>query len=302
MTARTHGVHAGAEATGQADHRDALMQAVVTARDGGARDPDRPGTRPCSRRRTPHAPVRMALGSMRFAVLPALVATATLLLGGCARKADLTPASSARLDPYHPETGVSEVDGVSAVIEADAWNGRRDVVQHVTPLHVTIQNDGERPLRLRYSEVALISMDGHRYSALPPFEMTGTVDEPVATTTTPVLEPAFGYRGFYVAPYYHPLYPSIDAYAHAFRYDPTYNRHYTTYWRKLFLPTDYMLANALPEGVVEPGGSVSGYLYFERVDPGARRVVFRYDLVNALEGEMFGTLTLPFRVSSASAY
>ena len=59
-----------------------------------------------------------------------------------------------------------------------------------------------------------------------------------------------------------------------------------------------MRIQALPQGVVESGGEVSGFIYFEKVDPEERRVRFRLDLAEAEEGTIFGTATIPFRVEN----
>jgi hypothetical protein len=58
-----------------------------------------------------------------------------------------------------------------------------------------------------------------------------------------------------------------------------------------------MIAEVLPEGVLEPGGRVEGFLYFERVDPQAPRVRFRADLTSADTGEVFGEVSIPFTVN-----
>jgi hypothetical protein len=56
-----------------------------------------------------------------------------------------------------------------------------------------------------------------------------------------------------------------------------------------------MIVKALPEGVLEPGGRVTGFVYFEEVED-VPRVRFVAQLVNASTGARFGTLTIPFVV------
>jgi hypothetical protein len=54
-----------------------------------------------------------------------------------------------------------------------------------------------------------------------------------------------------------------------------------------------MLDRALPDGVVEPGGRVGGFLYFQRLErPGP--FTFSVDLVDAKTGQRFGAITIPF--------
>ena len=109
-------------------------------------------------------------------------------------------------------------------------------------------------------------------------------------------DPRFHHHGFYVAPYYRKVYPSVHSYARPFAHDPHYHAHYYSYWRTVDLPTTRMRELALPEGVVEPGGSVSGWMYFERVDPDDRSATFRMDLVDAESAREIGMITIPFAV------
>jgi hypothetical protein len=111
-----------------------------------------------------------------------------------------------------------------------------------------------------------------------------------------VVEPAIQYHNFSIAPHYTPIYPRMAAYAGPFYYDPVYLRHYYEYWSRIPLPTAEMLRCALPPGVIRPNGSVSGFLYFERVDPGTYRVRFRADLIDAGNGKRLGEIRIPFTV------
>lgn len=47
---------------------------------------------------------------------------------------------------------------------------------------------------------------------------------------------------------------------------------------------------------MDSGGYIEGFVYFERVDPLARGVVFEYDLVDADDGEEIATAQLRFDV------
>ncbi len=82
-----------------------------------------------------------------------------------------------------------------------------------------------------------------------------------------------------------------------FSFDSEYYGFYNDYWRNIELPTQEMLDRALPEGSLEDGGRVEGFVYFEKVDPDqVERVVFRFDLIDAQTGGIFGTLSIPFVV------
>jgi hypothetical protein len=101
-----------------------------------------------------------------------------------------------------------------------------------------------------------------------------------------------------VAPLYGPLYPGLPTEAGGFFYDPFYYGRYGDYWRRVELPTPAMVRHALPESVISPGGSVDGYLYFEKVNTEVPRVRFRMDPLNSDRGAI-GTVEIPLVVSAA---
>lgn len=226
-----------------------------------------------------------------------LMALASAAATGCAMRTDLTPA--AKTLPGAPETAVSSIDGISMKVESDSWTGREEVAAHVTPVKVRIENDSSSDVRMDYGDFALVAPNGKRYAALPPYGVEGTVAEPVLTSSyTPLTRPGFHYENFFVAPYYAPVYPGMIPYAgvHHYWYDPTYYAHYYDYWAHIPLPTPAMLQQALPPGVIEPDGEVSGFLYFERVGMGIERVHLRADLVDADDGRRMGEIRIPFTV------
>jgi hypothetical protein len=230
-----------------------------------------------------------------------MVSTMILAVGlamaptGCVTSPELTPAPAA--STLGDDTAVTRVEGVRVTAESDAWEGGAPITREVTPVKVTIENDHGRAVRIRYSDFALVSPKGSRYAALPLYRIEGTVEEPTLSTGYPPLPaPGFYSRGFSVAPAYAPLYPNLAAAPASFYSDPYYNRRYTTYWQDVDLPTMKMRIQALPEGRIEDGGEVSGFIYFERVDPDVDRVRFRLDLAEADDGTVFGTVTIPFRV------
>lgn len=57
-----------------------------------------------------------------------------------------------------------------------------------------------------------------------------------------------------------------------------------------------MLAQGIPEGVLEPKGHISGFLYFDKLPENLERLTFESDLVNAQTGESFGTIRIPLLV------
>jgi hypothetical protein len=65
----------------------------------------------------------------------------------------------------------------------------------------------------------------------------------------------------------------------------------------LKLPTPEMRQRVIPEGVVNSGGNLDGWLFFEKVeDENLDRVMFRADLVDAETGKKFAEVRIPFLV------
>ncbi len=225
-----------------------------------------------------------------------LVILVTAALGACASYPQLEPAPGATLANGHRV--VSEVDGVDVSVRTDAWKSDRSVLRYTTPVQVTVENHSDRPVTLRYQDFALVADDGRVFSALPPFEIEGTIREPAGRVLAhPIYRtPGFIYDRFYVSPYYRHFYPSLTPFPGRFYYDPFYYDTYFTVWRDVDLPTDEMLERALPEGVVQPAGRVSGLIYFQPVDRRADTVEFRFDLVDSSDGDVFGEVSIPLQV------
>lgn len=222
-----------------------------------------------------------------WSLCAAIVAAAA---GGCA--AELEPAPGAEL--VAEDAAIEREAGVEIVAAADAWRGYPDDLDAMlTPVLVTITNNSEADLQIRYEYFTLDYPAGGHFAALPPFQISGTTAERVATTG-PVM-PYGPVVGFGVAPYLSPWYPGWSVYGGPFPYSTGYYGTYYDSFSRIVLPTGDMIQKALPEGVLAPGGRVSGFIYFEEVE-GARRVDFVAHLVNAGTGKEFGELRIPFLV------
>lgn len=227
-------------------------------------------------------------GSCRLAVVA--VAGIAFACGGPVR---LQPAATA-LQAREIEDAVLGRDrGVEVIAQAGDFPGNVPIEEEVTPLRVMIRNRSEGPLQVRYSAFRLTLPGGVEFHAIPPTEVSGVVE-----LTSPGLQPGFGYADFYTAPYYGRYFTGIEPYAGPFAYDGAYYSTYRPYWEMTaVLPTDDMLERALPEGVIDVGGSVDGYLYFEKVnaDEGTT-VTLKVELRSASDHEVVTRLSLPFVV------
>lgn len=230
-------------------------------------------------------------------LLPVLVVV-LILLAGCAQT-KLAPAPQAQRVPGKELAAVAQTAGVRMVVEAGAWSGHPDnLAQELTPLRVTIDNGSDQPLRVRYEDFAIETGKGVRYTPLPPLRIQGTVieqaDRPVRFPRYAVT-PRFAYSGFYLAPWYSPYYPNLRAWSHPWAFSPFYYDTYYPRWT-VKLPTPDMLEMAIPEGVIEPGGRVSGFLYFPDIAARVERVTFSAELMQGREGQRLGALEVPFVV------
>lgn len=216
-----------------------------------------------------------------------LTAVATLGLAGCASR-QLVPAPQAQLMPDRHDTAVAESDGVRTTVQSQAWSGSpASLPQQITPLHVTVVNHSDRPVRIAYDDFTLTGSSGFTYSALPPYEITGSVLEPV-------MVPRFSYSGFYVAPFYRPFYPGVPVWAASpWRYNRYYYNRAWADW-PVRLPTRDMREKAIPAGVLQPGGRVSGFLYFPKLPRETTTVTFKQSLVDSNTQQAIAAVEVPF--------
>lgn len=243
--------------------------------------------------------------------LPILVLVASTMWLGCVVEPYLRPAHGALLASSGSTAAIAEGQGVRMVINTHAWvKNPSDLDHFMSPVHVAITNHSGHRLRLAYRDVALVGDDGFRSPALDlvPGQMPVSA-APSAVTDgitlvdyhparpvgppRPPLPPRFHHRRFYVAPHFRPWYPGLFIWPQLFIYDPgAYHRHA---W-PLQLPTDDMLAEGLPEGVIDDGGQIDGFLYFQRPPPRAFTLRFELTLVDADTQQPFGGLAIPLSV------
>lgn len=220
----------------------------------------------------------------------AVTAMATL---GCSRGLDLAPAATADRVVGLDDAARAASNDVEVVVQADDWPGDAPIDMAVTPLRVRIENRGDIPVRIRYADFELVGSSGETYRALPPYKIEGVVPRMVGTYDP--IYPSIDYYGFGVAPPYSPVYPGMRAFSGPFDYYPGYYDNYYRDWQDL--PTTDMLVRAIPEGVLQPGGHIEGYLYFQPVDADEETSIrFVSELVDADTGGEVARLTVPFVV------
>ncbi len=214
---------------------------------------------------------------------------------GCQQRQELEPADETVTTP-EDDTARTAKHGVTMEADGDAWTGDSTVVKMVTPMYVTITNNSGKPLSLRYSNFALLGAVD-RYAVLPPIAVELVDYEPVLVDEGILVEePLFTYTNFYLAPYYDPIYPDIEAYDADVVFDEAHYARYVPVWDAMELPTDEMIAWALPEGVLPDGGEISGFLYFEYLEEQEEAVEFFAQLENADTHDLFGAINISYEV------
>jgi hypothetical protein len=202
----------------------------------------------------------------------------------------LAPAPSAITVAGPGHGAEATVAGIRTEARAEAWKwDPKDLTSKATPILVELENNGSRPVLIRYNRFHLTSNTGKQFAAMPPYDIRGTIQE-----SHTVRNPYYPYHGFAVAPYLVRWYPRYRAYDGVFAYDASYYDPYMTRFHQVRLPTAEMVQRALPEGVLEPGGHVSGFVYFERLPKGVGPVQFTADLVDARTVASVGTVSIPF--------
>ena len=208
-----------------------------------------------------------------------------LLAAGCAHQARLVPAPGA--ERAADGSAVASAAGVVVSVDSRRWSGSPpDLPALVTPLYVSVANNSSAPVRIRYREFSLTDLSGLETAAIPPFQLQRPGTEP-----SPAYPPAFASRRFLLYSPYRHYYPGMPIWGGPWDYNPLfYDRSYGT-WQPS-LPTRDMLQQALPEGVLQPGGEVAGFLYFHRLrDTGP--VMFSADLIDPDSRAMIGSVQIP---------
>ena len=228
----------------------------------------------------------------RKPVITLLVAVAPLsLLTACA--ATLRPAADATPAPNGGATATA--GGVTIVTMTPDFPGSVDIESAVTPVRVRITNNSKATVLVRYDGFTLVSADGTVYPALPLYKIDASVT--TSLPYDPIIAPGFRWSRFRVAPYYRGLYPGIPAFGGPFGY----GNYGWSYYDDVFgpdlarvkLPTPAMYRNVLPEGVLDPGGSLEGWLYFKRVAVQKGSVTFNAN-VKAVDGSSLGQMSIPY--------
>ncbi len=231
--------------------------------------------------------------------LPLMLVLGALALGGCAQL-ELRPAPGAQIVPALPLAATDGEAGVHLTVQPQAWRGHPEHLdRELTPMKITIENQSEHPVRIRYEDFILETGRNIQYLPLPPLDIRGQVTE---RADTPIylpryaVVPRFAYRGFLVAPWHLRYYSGLSPWGYPWAIDLSYYDIDYPRWT-VNLPTDDMIAQAIPEGVIEPGGTLSGFLYFPELVDDLERVTFKANLSTARQDQLLAALRVPFEAA-----
>lgn len=200
---------------------------------------------------------------------PLAAALLILLATGCAGRVAPAPA-------------VSSAGGVEINAVANAWRGwPAELGRLVTPVRVSIANRGEVAVRVDVRRLSLALPEGGRLAATLPAEVRGPAAE-AAPGSLPAAGLALGPNRENSGPGWALNEPAFDP-----RTDPALEPERT--WA---LPSADVLALALPEGLLAPGRTISGFVYFERAPRGVREVTLTWP-VEDVDGERLGVARVP---------
>jgi hypothetical protein len=188
-------------------------------------------------------------------VLVGILALAGMV--GCADRAELIPAQAAHTLPGTSKAATAEVAGVRVVATPNTEQDPAQGFPSFQALHIEIENQSGVPLRLRYADISLVNETGGAISALPPYLLQDVEVKPIS-------HPTFYAQRFRVAPHYVRYFPTFSPWPSRFSYDEGFYRHQYGLWNP-HVPTRAMRENAIPEGVIDHGGDISGFVYFNKL-------------------------------------
>ena len=214
------------------------------------------------------------------------------LVVGCGH-GRMVPAAADGPSSESRKPALGAQDGVWITAYAEDWHAApNNLSDWVTPIRVRLANHSGTAIRVLYQDFALIGQRGRAYQPLPVVPLDRG-DGP--TPGGRGLEPAFQTVGFFVAPRYRDVYPSLHPWSAPLPRDESFYEHQLGRWSR-GLPTQEMKAMALPEGVLLEEGEVAGFLYFENATAAEKQLLFVADIAEGRRAAPLVSIKIPFRV------
>jgi hypothetical protein len=209
---------------------------------------------------------------------------ALFALEACVHQRVLEPAAGAPLAEGHQNVAETAAAGVTVRVTGDSWKGDPPGLGILfTPVRVIIDNRSGKTLRVSHRDFSLSGSSGFRYAAKAPIKAHGTLSGPGETSSAS-------------RPHFANVYPLVDAWPGGIAYTPFIYDGFDANWPEQ-LPTQDMLSQALPEGLLENGGEIAGFVYFQSVTGRESSVEFEMTLADASNGRPFGRVAIPFQTT-----
>jgi hypothetical protein len=215
---------------------------------------------------------------------------AAAFLASCGHGA-LAPAPSANVVPNAPTAAFSTAEGVRCSANVGAWNGREGTLRElVVPVKVRIKNDSGRRIHVLYEHFALLGTKGRSYRPIPVLPL----DDEARKRVQP-MSPMYASTGFFVAPRFHDVYVTLEPWSAPLQRDEDLYSDLVRRWGKR-PPDRQMMRESLPEGVLESGGILTGFLFFESPLAREDRVMFQADFDAGDGQQTVASIEIPFTV------
>jgi hypothetical protein len=222
--------------------------------------------------------------SVPAAILLAVVAA------GCGHGA-LVPASPASVVPGAPAAAFAVDGGIRCsadVGQADELGEELPAV--VVPVKVRIKNDSGTTIQVLQERFTLVGNSGRVYRPIPVLPIDAG-DHGRA----PAVRPIYASTKFFVAPRLHAVYRTLEPWSAPLQRDDALYERQRRRWGKHGPSLDVMRM-ALPEGVLDDGGIISGFLFFESPLTREDRVTFHADFGSGDGQSDVASIEIPFRV------
>jgi hypothetical protein len=203
----------------------------------------------------------------------------------------LVPASTATVVPGAPRAAFAIAGGVRCSADVgQAGEVGGDLPRGVVPVKVRVVNQSGSPVGLLQQNFALVGSSGRVYRPLPVLPMGGENHQ-----RPPRLLPVYASTKFFVAPRLRDAYPTLEPWSAPLNRDEAAYENRRRRWGKDG-PSLEVMRMALPEGVLDDGGIISGFLFFESPLDKEDRVAFHADLGSSDGQTSIASIAIPFQV------
>jgi hypothetical protein len=214
---------------------------------------------------------------------------AMLIAGVACAHGELVPARKAKRVAGAPTAAYAVVEGVRCSANVGAWSESGDELPDgIVPVKVRIKNDSGKPIRVMHEDFVFTGKNGRTYRPVPVLPLDR--DVPV-----PSVRPMYAASNFYVAPSFRRAYRQLEPWPSALeRDDELYERQFQRWGNQR--PSLETIRMALPEGVLEDGGVITGFLFFESPLSRESNVTFQAEFDHGRNGDLVSSIEIPFAV------